>query len=159
MTTVSTNKVSSAVLWQSRREQMMTQLIKRLHSGPRFASRLSGRSEKWSKNAGEFVILSILYHWGSPGTNVLCELTGIFGPILSPLCLIEDSQSWERFQVSFKRGYPRLKILLWPPVPLRHVHGDVEKKGLWSDRPQGVYIRGQISGRAVPVCGSFTKPP
>ncbi len=44
----------------------------------------------------------------TPGSTVLCELTGDFCPVLSPSCVAEDSRPGEGLQVCLGRGYPRL---------------------------------------------------
>ncbi len=55
---------------------------------------------------------------GTPTSTVLCELTEDMSPVLSPLCVAEDSWHGEGFQVCFDRCCCGLQLASSSPAQL-----------------------------------------
>ncbi len=87
---------------------------------------------------------------GTPGSAVLCELTRHFHPVLSPLCVAEDSRSGSRSALIVVAH-----VFSWPPARLRHVRGVVgRRRSLVHLRDVFRHVQTSVAffARVVPVC-------
>ncbi len=80
------------------------------------------------------IALTFVSDGGTPGSTVLCELTRPVHPVLSPLCVAEDSRSGNRFQDGLDHG---CHVFSWPPTRLGLLPGGVVRRRSLIISPSG----------------------